>query len=90
MGLAEDLSFARENAGNEQEAINKYTERLKQEIDPDLRKATEFALGEERDHKKRFEEVVNKLEKKAMSNRYLEVLRSAGKGALKGGTLGGK
>ena len=74
MGLAEDLSFARENAGNEQEAINKYTERLKQEIDPDLSKATEFALGEERDHKKRFEKVVTKLEKKAMSNRYLEVL----------------
>ena len=73
MTTISDLSFARENAGNEQEAINKYTARLKEEIDPDLRKATEFALGEEKDHKKRFQEVVDKLEKKAMNgNKYLE------------------
>lgn len=77
-GVTEDIAFAKKSLGEEEAAIRDYTKFLKSETNPFLRKVTEHALGEEKDHAKGFREAIAKLEKGAGENRYLQKVAAAG------------
>lgn len=69
--IASDLSIAKKSRDEEEKAIHDYTERLKTEKNPTLRKSTQHALDEEKDHAESFKESIKDIEKKA-GELYLE------------------
>ncbi len=58
--LASDLEIARKSEGEELKAVKDYSERLKVIKDPELRRATEHAIKEEKDHAEDFGKVIDK------------------------------
>lgn len=61
--IASDLSIAEKSHGEEEKAISDYGHRLKEANNPGLKDAIHHAREEERDHSKRFKDVIQKLTK---------------------------
>ena len=71
--LSSDLTLAEKSKGEEAKAITDYTDRLKVEQNPELRKATEFALKDEKEHHEKFKEAIEKMAaKKYPKNKYVD------------------
>jgi len=59
--IASDLDIATKSKGEEDKAINDYTERLTEIKNPELKKATEHAREEEKDHSSKFGKAIQDL-----------------------------
>jgi rubrerythrin len=63
--ISSDRFMAQESEGEERKAITDYTRRLKEADSPELKKAINFALADEKEHAAKFKAVIEKLKKPA-------------------------